>query len=76
MNEPAPRPRTELPANRAFIVQVARTSDAGDPLRGRAEHLASGAVTHFDSLSGLGEFIVNVLGAAARDAADEGYTTS
>ena len=51
-----------LPADRAFVVQVAETPEqASPPLRGRAEHLASGSAEHFESLSGLGDFIARVL---------------
>jgi hypothetical protein len=52
---------TNLPADRAFVVQF--TASAGStPFRGRVEHLASGWVTHFDSLTCLGDFVEQVLG--------------
>jgi len=44
-----------LPANRAFVVQLAVSVGAETPIRGRIEHLASGSVTHFESLTQLGE---------------------
>lgn len=57
-----PKPSTSrLPADRAFVVQVAAEPDEESRLRGRAEHLASGSAEHFDSLSGLGDFIARVL---------------
>jgi hypothetical protein len=53
---------TNLPADRAFVVQFT-ASAGGTPFRGRVEHLASGSVTHFDSLGRLGDFVAQVLGA-------------
>jgi hypothetical protein len=56
---------SHLPANRAFVVQFAAELTAEDPFHGRAEHLASGDVIHFESLSHLAEFVARILGAAA-----------
>src|SRR5262249_39390229 len=53
-----------LPANRAFVVQLAVSVGAEPPIRGRIEHLASGSVTHFEFLTQLGR-VVRVLASAA-----------
>jgi len=55
-----------FPSDRAFVVQFAVGPADGDPFRGRVEHLASGQVTHFDSLGDLAEFVALVLGGRAR----------
>ena len=65
MDEKAAGRTVDLPANRAFVVQFAASVGGGDPFRGRIEHLSSGSVTHFESLTHLGEFVARLL----RDAA-------
>ena len=52
-----------LPTNRAFVVQFADGTPGEGILRGRAEHLDSGRIIHFDSLNDLDSFIEGVLGA-------------
>jgi hypothetical protein len=54
-----------LPANRAFVVQLAGGRTADDPFQGRVEHLASGEVTHFASLWQLATFVAQVIGSTA-----------
>jgi hypothetical protein len=61
VEDPPKTPTPRLPADRAFVVQVADAPEEASPLRGRAEHLASGSAEHFESLSGLGDFIARVL---------------
>jgi hypothetical protein len=61
----------DLPASRAFVVQLAASAGDDKFFRGRIEHLASGSVMHFESLRQLGEFIVRVLApASAAEPAD------
>src|SRR5262245_2508127 len=55
----------DLPASHAFVVQLAASVGADTPFRGRIEHLASGSVTHFESLTQLGAFVLGVLAAAS-----------
>jgi hypothetical protein len=52
-----------LPQERAFVVQV-RSDVPGtrEALRGRVEHIASGESANFDSVEGLLDFIVGLLG--------------
>jgi len=52
-----------FPSDRAFVVQFAVGPADGGAFRGRAEHLASGQVTHFDTIEGLLTFMHHVLGA-------------
>lgn len=61
MQDPSETATPRLPADRAFVVQVAEAPEQEAPLQGRAEHLASGSAEHFESLSGLGDFIARVL---------------
>src|SRR5262245_47105687 len=63
-----------LPANRAFVVQLAVSVGAEPPIRGRIEHLASGSVTHFEFLTQLGR-VVRVLASAAAGPADAARRT-
>src|SRR5262245_8734136 len=71
----------DLPASRAFVVQLAASVGADTPFRGRIEHLASGSATHFESLPQLGAFVVAVLAPGStpkpgRWAARTGFTAS
>jgi len=51
-----------LPGNRAFVVQFQTPSEQFPELwDGRAEHLESGQVTHFDSPEQLWTFITQIL---------------
>ena len=51
-----------LPANRAFVVQFQGTPPGAPPTAsGRAEHVASGRATRFDSWDRLRRFIELVL---------------
>ncbi|MGI9293045.1 MAG: hypothetical protein ACR2PS_03610 [Pseudomonadales bacterium] len=53
----------QLTPNRAFVVQfTSHTNFHQQSMRGRVEHVASGAAIHFDSSQELLEFIVDVLG--------------
>jgi hypothetical protein len=65
MDEKTSGRTVELPASHAFVVQFAVPAGDGNPFRGRIEHLASGSVTHFESLTQLGEFVVRVLPTAS-----------
>src|SRR5262245_175565 len=65
MDEKTTGRTVDLPASRAFVVQLAASVGAETPIRGRIEHLASGSVTHFESLTQLGDFIVRVLAPAS-----------
>jgi hypothetical protein len=65
MDEKTARRTVELPASRAFVVQFAASAGDEIPFRGRIEHLSSGSVTHFESLTQLGEFVVRVLAPAS-----------
>ncbi len=52
--KPREAPQPELPAWRAFVVQLSKQSgDLGDDLRGRLEHLSSGRRTRFESAEEL-----------------------
>jgi len=54
----------QLPAERAFVVQLSLEAvPAEGRWRGRAEHVVSGQVTHFDTIEGLLAFMDHVLGA-------------
>ena len=54
-----------LSARRAFVVHLAATGGPGRRrFRGRVEHLASGASTHFSSLEGLLAFFASTLDGA------------
>ncbi len=56
----------QLPPNRAFVVQFASQTDfAHNTIVGRAEHIASGAVVHFESPEELLEFAAKLLSAQA-----------
>jgi hypothetical protein len=57
---PTGRPRSR-PTERAFVVQFDPIPDARSRLRGRAELVASGEVTHFRSLKQLVDFMVGIL---------------
>jgi hypothetical protein len=51
-----------LPADRAFVVQLAATAEvAPGRLEGRVEHVVSGQATHFHSLDDLLAFMARVL---------------
>src|SRR5262245_15936747 len=65
MDETTTGRMVDLPASRAFVVQLAAAVGADTPLRGRIEHLASGSATHFESLTQLGAFVLGVLAAAS-----------
>lgn len=53
-----------LPSNRAFVVQFTSQANIHDStVFGRAEHIASGAVLHFESLEQLLEFVAKALSA-------------
>ena len=58
--------KVDLPPNRAFVVQFTGDLASGDVLQGRAEHLASGRVVHFESLTHLSEFVERVFTQPAR----------
>jgi hypothetical protein len=61
MNEMSEHDRP-LPAERAFVVQLHVEADmARGRVLGRAVHVVSGQVTHFDSLEALLTFIDRVL---------------
>ena len=60
MDEKSARRTVELPASRAFVVQFAASAGDEIPFRGRIEHLSSGSVTHFESLTQRGELLVRV----------------
>ena len=48
------RPRTPLPAERAFVVQFRADADlGGGAISGRIEHVSSGTATLFDSVDEL-----------------------
>jgi hypothetical protein len=48
------RNRQPLPFERAFVIQIRADADlAGGAVRGRAEHLSTGAAAAFDSLDEL-----------------------
>jgi hypothetical protein len=48
------RDRTGLPAERAFVIQLRADANlARGIVRGRVEHVLSGAAAHFDSLEQL-----------------------
>lgn len=58
--------RVRYPTHRSFVVQFEDGVLHRDVLRGRAEHLTSGQIVHFDSLNKLGEFVKQVLREAGR----------
>ena len=66
-----PRPldavnESQLPPDRAFVVQLRAQGDAGAELFvGRVEHITSGAAERFDSAEGLITFVTRVLASAA-----------
>ena len=63
-----PRERVALPAERAFVVWLrGDCRPAAQDLRGRAEHVRSGARVHFESLAELLAFLVNVTSADAAE---------
>ena len=59
---PAPPTReAPLPPERAFVVQLrARSDPAGEVFVGRVEHIASGAVSRFQSAAELIAFIARM----------------
>ena len=60
MTDETPK-RPMLPAERAFVVWLrGDCRPAEDDLRGRVEHVRTGALTHFDSLAELLAFLVRV----------------
>src|SRR5262249_2225573 len=65
MDEKTTGRTVDLPASRAFVVQLAASVGADTPFRGRIEHLASVSASHFESLTQLGEFVLGVLAAAS-----------
>jgi len=67
MVEPIGAARVHLPANRAFVIQLAASLTAERPFHGRVEHLSSGAVMHFKSLDQLAEFITQVVEKSEED---------
>jgi len=50
-----------LPTDRAFVVQVRADSDPTHGVRGRIEHIASGAAETFETLQELGSFLARAL---------------
>lgn len=61
---------SELPAERAFVVQFRQETDLEKGvIEGRVEHLVSGESAHFGSLEELVQFIGKVLRDDARRAA-------
>ena len=50
---------------KAFLVEVAQAEGAGAAFRGRAEHLFSGKVVHYQSAEELVAFIGDVLSPGA-----------
>ena len=57
-----PSSQSRFPAQRAFVVQVAMAEpDVPDAPLGRAEHVISGAATHFANWAELVAFIEKVL---------------
>jgi hypothetical protein len=65
MDEKTAGSTVELPASRAFVVQLSVPAGDDNLFRGRIEHLASGSVTRFESLTELGAFVVRVLAPAS-----------
>ena len=64
---------TQLPVERAFVVQLSVDAVPGEGRWcGRAEHVVSGQVTHFDTIEGLLAFVDRVLAAAGRPARTKG----
>jgi hypothetical protein len=57
------RPRgRQLPANHAFVVQLSREAlGTHNSFRGRAEHIVSGRIAHFETVDELLAFIQQVL---------------
>ncbi len=54
---------SRLPADRAFVLQLRRETDAGaNPFVGRIEHIASGAAEQFVSAADLIRFVRRLLG--------------
>ena len=78
MTVPEPRPTSPasscgpLPPERAFVIQL-RVALDGDPelFAGRAEHIASGEATGFDSVTDLLAFVRHMLAGHATSAAGE-----
>jgi hypothetical protein len=57
-----PTPQPVYPTQRAFVVQVHGEADVTQgEVRGRAEHIVSGQVTHFETVEALVQFIMEVL---------------
>jgi hypothetical protein len=57
-----PTPQPAYPTQRAFVVQVHVEADVTQgEVRGRAEHIVSGQVTHFETVEALVQFIMEVL---------------
>ena len=57
-----------LPFERAFVVQLRGDVDiAGGAVRGRIEHLSSGAAAVFDSVEELVAWMRNALGSSAAE---------
>ena len=58
-----------LPTNHAFLVQFrAQSPETPIAWAGRAEHVVSGQVTHFQALEGLLSFMQRVLAGVQRQA--------
>ena len=78
MTVPEPRPTSHasndgpLLPERAFVIQL-RVARDGDPelFAGRAEHIASGEATGFDSVTELLAFVRHTLAGQATSAAGE-----
>jgi hypothetical protein len=57
-----PEPKSPLPANRAFVIQLRAETPQGEVRhRGRVEHLSSGKAVRFAGRDGLWAFIDHVL---------------
>ena len=57
-----PTTQPAYPTQRAFVVQLhAETDVVQSEVRGRAEHIVSGQVTHFQTVEELAQFMGHVL---------------
>lgn len=63
--------RATLPAERAFVVQLRADADpAGGVVRGRIEHVVSGAASLFDSVEQLVDWMSDVVARSTGSSAD------
>lgn len=64
------RGQCELPASRAFVVQLPAGDVQEEPVFGRVEHVMSGRSTRFTGLEQLAEFFAEVLAAESESASE------